>query len=658
MPTSTATPTRPASSAAPPAANPSQPTDVRRELDALFEPKDDAAGKLRRAFRWINEETAPLVSSLYVDFGKSKPVSLLHKEKAVPNLLAIQIRQQLFDRMLDEIRERGTAKTSLETIDGNLLAVLAVPVYAKTETDEVQSDEPEANAGADPSESSGQTSKESPQRSDVIGAVVTASPVPANGMGVLMDRLRWMHTVVHSAVQAGRIRDAESNQPKTVPKLDAISQLTASLSLGSHHRLAIELVNQIAGSMNFDQVALGLVHGVKVELLAISGTPVVKHNMPGVIQIRQAMLECLDNQLAVYCPEVPGVDSNAASVIHERWSQSIGGNHVASIPLMSGDKVDGVLSLSCSREQPLKQRQVDTLVEQVKPLGAALRVTHQASRGPLARLLDQVMRYLDESVRRPLRWIALAGLLAATYWFVACESVYRPACRAQLQSSQAHFIASPFDGVLKEVLVKEGHRIRQGDVILKMDTRELELKRSLLLSEIREIGVQLSNTLHDRDPTAMAVAQAHQEVMKQKLAAVDDQIQRSTLTAPMSGLVARCVLPRQVGQPFRFGDEMVEIIGTDSWQVQIQIPDSVAAEIEVGQTGSFTPIGRPDESFAITVDSVSGQAQVMHDQNVFLADALLDSGGPWMRSGMEGVARIQSHTRPNYWIWFHELWNW
>lgn len=639
--------------------------DGRRELNQLLSGPDDVAVKLRRVFRWINAETGPLVGSLYVDFGESKPLSLLHRNPAVPNLLAIQIRQRLFDKVLQEIKNDRQSKVSIESIDDNLFAVLAVPIILDSSDDEdgdpnqnQSSDQSQASENGAWAEPANEAHEDAKTKQAVAGAFVMASPVPANGMGILNDRKRWIESVIQLASTPFKTEDADvSNETGPVCE-ESANRLLQSIGQGCEVKVAMELVNQLAGSMPFEQVAVGLVRRKNVSLLAISGASEIKKNSPGAIQIRQAMLECLDNQSAVYSPGIDGIDTVAANAIHTRWSQTIGGVHVGSMPMTIGDGVDAILSWSCPANQSPNKKQLEQLTQQIGPVGPALKVMQKASRSPGKCVREELATKCTGALRGPIRRLMIACMIAGLYWFLACESVYRPRCLAEMRSGLTHVVASPFDGVLSEAYVKEGQQVAKGQAILKLDTRSLELEREILSSRMREAEVRLSNTLVERDPTSMAVAQAEVGVVRQEIAAINDKIDRAQVVAISDSVVAHANLDEQVGQPFSTGDELLQLISTESWKVQIKIPDSISTEISLGQTGQFTPTGRPDQSFPLTVESISGVAEVVDGRNVFLAVAVIDGTEEWMRSGMEGVARIESRSRSNYWIWCHDLWDW
>ena len=106
-------------------------------------------------------------------------------------------------------------------------------------------------------------------------------------------------------------------------------------------RVGWELVGDLQGRYGFDQVALGIVapDETRVEVKVVSGMDQVRAGNPGVRQIRAAMEEGLDrggttlwagrDRPALEDPREAPDDPR----LHRQWSESIGGDPVATVPL-------------------------------------------------------------------------------------------------------------------------------------------------------------------------------------------------------------------------------------------------------------------------------------------------------------------------------------
>ena len=71
--------------------------------------------------------------------------------------------------------------------------------------------------------------------------------------------------------------------------------------------------------------------------------------------------------------------------------------------------------------------------------------------------------------------IAALSMLLPVPYKVHCESVIEPVLR--------RYVASPFEGTLDTTFAKAGDFVRQGDLLAKMDGREIDSQRSSLFTD-------------------------------------------------------------------------------------------------------------------------------------------------------------------------------
>lgn len=153
-------------------------------------------------------------------------------------------------------------------------------------------------------------------------------------------------------------------------------------------------------------------------------------------------------------------------------------------------------------------------------------------------------------------------------------------------------IAAEVDGRLVKVL-EIGSRVESQQTLAKIDDTSLTLEHAearaqwvrenarLLFAE-RELerlqdladkelvtGNRLDQARADRD-----AALAESEAAKARLNRLDDQLKKTHITAPFSGVISERY--RQAGERVETGDEVVRLVDTESLEVQIRVvPDSL-----------------------------------------------------------------------------------
>ena len=58
------------------------------------------------------------------------------------------------------------------------------------------------------------------------------------------------------------------------------------------------------------------------------------------------------------------------------------------------------------------------------------------------------------------------------------------------------------------------------------------------------------------------------------------------------------------------------------------------------------------------VERINPAAEVVNNRNVFKVRAKLLDTQPWLRPGMEGVAKVTVDKRPYAWLWSRKVVNW
>lgn len=110
---------------------------------------------------------------------------------------------------------------------------------------------------------------------------------------------------------------------------------------------------------------------------------------------------------------------------------------------------------------------------------------------------------------RSWRWIALAAVVVAVGWTLA-QQLAAPRMPGWIASGNGRIEAVAIDisartgGRIREILVREGDRVAQGQVLARMDTQQLD-------AQLREARAQAQRGRIARDVAASGVAQAEAE---------------------------------------------------------------------------------------------------------------------------------------------------
>lgn len=184
-----------------------------------------------------------------------------------------------------------------------------------------------------------------------------------------------------------------------------------------------------------------------------------------------------------------------------------------------------------------------------------------------------------------------------------------------------------------EWVAEPGTAVAAGQLVARLDTRELALARAEQSARVRRAQVSLAaldrelqrlrasgNAVPrfnvDQAQSNRDIAEADLQVARAALAQTDDQLARSKLTAPFAGVVAERV--RRAGEEVSRGEVIARIVNPDELEIRLFVPlrhvraVQPGAEVEVtsedrdftARVSSIVPAGDPrTQSFEVLVDA-------------------------------------------------------
>ena len=202
-------------------------------------------------------------------------------------------------------------------------------------------------------------------------------------------------------------------------------------------------------------------------------------------------------------------------------------------------------------------------------------------------------------------------------------------------------VTAPFEGFVAQALARPGERVTRGQVLARLDDRDLLLEQSKHVGEREQATGKVRQAMADRDAASLTQAAAELQEAEAQVALVDAKLARSTIVAPMDGLVVTGDWTQQIGGPIEAGKEMFEIAATDAYRVVLHVPDRDITRVRNGQHGTLRLTGEPGESRRFKVTNVTATASVEEATNGFRVEAAWLGPVPRLSPGMQGVGKIE-----------------
>ena len=126
--------------------------------------------------------------------------------------------------------------------------------------------------------------------------------------------------------------------------------------------------------------------------------------------------------------------------------------------------------------------------------------------------------------------------------------------------------------------------------------------------------------------------------------------------SPIAGIVVSGDLDKAQGAPLDTGQTLFEVGPLEEMVAEIRIPESEIRLVKQDATVKIKLNAYPFQTFTGKVRRIHTRAEIVSDQNIFVAEVVMDNSDGRLRPGMEGTAKIVSGTYPIGWNLFHKAW--
>ena len=139
-----------------------------------------------------------------------------------------------------------------------------------------------------------------------------------------------------------------------------------------------------------------------------------------------------------------------------------------------------------------------------------------------------------------------------------------------LEPRQVHAVRSPLAGVVREVMVDAGDEVRQGHVVARLDSFELENRLAAL-----KLEADLKRHRPDTDRRQF-------QMLQEEIRAAEDLLARHVLVSPGDGTILTERLDDLIGTRMAAGELLLEVGSAASWQAELWLPEQDIHLVEPG----------------------------------------------------------------------------
>ncbi|APW59359.1 efflux RND transporter periplasmic adaptor subunit [Paludisphaera borealis] len=247
-------------------------------------------------------------------------------------------------------------------------------------------------------------------------------------------------------------------------------------------------------------------------------------------------------------------------------------------------------------------------------------------------------RTLAKIVAVLLLIVSLIGALTFVPWNLRIEG------RGSLMPEQRQSVYAPIPGIVVEVPVDHGSVVKKGDVIARLDSRELQKELNKLTAEYNKASNQTvilqrqeqrsSTTQNDREnvyqlQAQLSEAQITAKSSREQIEIVQEQIESMSIRAPHDGVITTWKAKENLmGRPVDIGTELLQIASTEGeWVLEVDVPDddmgpvlAAQSKLESAPAGStlsayFVVMTEPEHRYQGFVRRIAAKAETKPDSN-------------------------------------------
>lgn len=322
-------------------------------------------------------------------------------------------------------------------------------------------------------------------------------------------------------------------------------------------------------------------------------------------------------------------------------------------PLVTGADKEPFGAILCLREVDTQASEHAELpAETLLLVSQRLSLLQKAQPGRLARLLGTDRRG-QAWHRHPFFWTTCAALVL----LMLLPMPLKIKCPCQVQPKHRRFISVPYEGRLEQALTKPGELVEQGQLLARMDGRDIRWEISGLTADLRRAQKDRDTAQAAFDTAAAQMAGLEAQRLQLQIQVLEQRLQNLEIRSPVDGVVMGGDPRKLEGARLSMGETLFEVGPLDEMIVELQIADEDISHVQLSQQVGYRLSAIPWRRLQGPISLIHPKSEIINNENVFVAEVSLENADQLIRPGMRGRAKITADYHPLGWNLFHKAWD-
>jgi len=458
----------------------------------------------------------------------------------------------------------------------------------------------------------------------------------------------WLELLLrHQSAQSG------------IQSLTIVDLVASCIEHTNFEAAAKSTITRFATKLGCERISLGFIRRDHVEVKTISGIADLTPEMRSTRAIGATMDEAISQDTTIVYPN-ESKENFYATRCHEELSKLSGNGSICTVPILHDGTLVGAVTLEFEQKNAFEQNTLALCDTAISLIGPILYEKYLQGRFIGTKLSHGLKDGLKAFVGpgSPMLKVGTAVVRGAAAFLILASGEYRVTADAILEGTVQRMIVAPIAGYIDEVPVRAGDIVEQGQLLCRLDDKDLELERVKWSSEKKKLERKYRQAMAEHDSSGVTILKSQLDQAVARLTLAEENLSRTRVTAPMTGVIIAGDLSQSLGAPVERGDTLFEIAPLDSSRVMLEVDERDVRQLSPGQSGRLALVGLPNQHLAFEIERITPIATTAEGRNFFTVEAQLELHPELLRPGMKGIGKVDIGTRKLAWIWSHRLIEW
>ena len=477
------------------------------------------------------------------------------------------------------------------------------------------------------------------------------------------DDLFFLNSISETA--AGALHNASLLQSeRKVEILETLVRVSTEITSTLNLDRVLKAVVTLPGSViPYERAAIALEQRGKMQVKAISGMAQINPGDEDVARLREIL------QWAGLSGEEILVKQRGEEIDDPREeTRAKFGKYFAetnmrafyALPLADDEGRVGVLAFESSDPEFLTEAHLEMIRILAGQATVALRNASFYKDVPFITILEPLLqkkkKFLAVEKRRRALNLAVAAL--AILFLAVVPIPMRLDGTATVAPARTAQIQPEVEGVVRQVYVREGQKVKQGDILADLEDWQYRSALAQAEAKYETSNSEMNRALASNDGTAAGIARVQAAYWGSEVQRAKERLEKTHLRTPIDGFVATPHVEDFTGRHLDAGDNFAQVVNNSQATVDIAIDERDVALLQQDAKAAVKLEGLPLRTFGGTVGVVSPKSDLEGDQRVFYARVRIADSEGQLRPGMQGRGKISAGWHPVGYVLFRRLAMW